>query len=73
MSEQLAALHWKEESLSAKLGGGGGMMESSTQLSSPSYSGSWGKLGRAHSEGGIGEGEGGMNTGGGGRGKSAGS
>lgn len=68
VSEQLPVLHWKGESLSAKLGGGGGTIESSTQLSSPSYSGSWGKLGRAHSDGGIGEGEEGINSGGGGSG-----
>lgn len=40
VSEQFAVLHWKGVSLSAKVNGGGGMTESSTQLSSPSYSGS---------------------------------
>lgn len=40
MSEELALLHLKGVSLSAKVGGGEGMIESSTQLSPPSYSGS---------------------------------
>lgn len=40
VSEELPVLHWKGLSLSAKVGGGGGMMVSFTQLSSPAYSGS---------------------------------
>lgn len=40
VSEQLVTLHWKGLSLSEKQGGGGGMMESFTQLLSSSYSGS---------------------------------
>lgn len=68
VSEQLPALHWKGLILSAKVGGGGGMMVFFTQLSSPSYSGSRGKLGKVHTEGGMGECDGGMKTGGGGMG-----
>lgn len=66
--EQLPALHWNGLSLSANVGGGGGTMAFFTQLSPPSYSGSCGKLGNAHTEGGMGECGGGMKTGGGGMG-----